>query len=394
MVQIEEKRNCCGCEACFNVCPINCISMEVDEEGFQYPIVNKEKCINCKKCEKVCPIITGSTYNNRDDWVEGYAAINYDTDTRMQSSSGGVFSLLAQEIINLGGLVVGSAMSKDCRLAQHIIVDNKEDLKLLLGSKYLQSNIGKIYGIIKSELENNRIILFSGTPCQVNALHNYLGKKYDTLFCIDLICHGVPSPGLWKKNVEYIEGKTQATLKNVNFRYKKEHINSEYGVLYQNTYYKAKDEDIYFRIFMKDLSLRLSCYSCKFKGISRISDITLGDFWGIREFVPSMDDGKGVSLVVVQSEKGEQLLTKIKTHMKTEQVDIKKVFATHNEAMTRSSELPSEREEFWKDFQICSFENLGKKYVPLTIKEKTKSILRKTGLLEKIRNFKGGGNKQ
>lgn len=387
MIQISEKKDCCGCEGCYNVCPIKCISMEYDEEGFRFPSVDKEKCIKCNLCENVCPIINKSTKNV--EYIKGYAAMNTNDTARLKSSSGGVFSLLAQEIIDLGGIVVGVSMSPDCKVAQHIIVDSKENLELLLGSKYLQSNVGNSYQKIKNELNDEKIVLFSGTPCQVAALHSYLGKEYENLICIDLICHGVPSPGLWRKNVEYIENKIKAVLKNVNFRCKKEQINSEYGILYQNICYKPMDEDLYFRMFMKEYSLRLSCYDCKFKGISRISDITLGDFWGINDFCPDMDDGKGVSLVVIQSTKGEELFNRIKHHLKIKKVNIEKVFEKHNEAMIKSSKLPIDREEFWKDYQVLSFEDLSKKYVSLTSKEKVRKFFRKVGLLEKVRKIRG-----
>lgn len=388
MIQINEKKDCCGCGGCYNACPTKCISMEYDEEGFKFPRVNEEKCIKCNRCEKVCPILADGT--KRVNYTEGYAAINTNDDIRLKSSSGGVFALLAQEIIDSGGIVVGAAMSEDCRKAQHIIVDSKENLKLLLGSKYLQSNMGYSYQKIKEELNNKKTVLFSGTPCQVAALHSYLGEKYGNLVCVDLICHGVPSPGLWEKNVEYIECKTQSTLKKVNFRYKKEQINSEYGILYQNICYYPKDEDSYFRMFMKEYSLRLSCYDCKFKGISRNSDITLGDFWGIDDFYPDMDDGKGVSLIVIQSTEGKEIFDRIKYHLKTNPVDVNKVFETHNEAMLKSSKLPLDRDDFWRDFQKLSFEELSKKYVHLTSKEKIRKFLRKVGLLEKVRKIRGG----
>lgn len=391
MIQINEKKDCCGCEGCYNVCPTKCISMEYDDEGFKFPRVDDKKCIKCNLCEKVCPTLAGGT--KRVDFIDGYAAINTNDDIRVNSSSGGVFALLAQKIIDLGGIVIGASMSEDCRTVQHIIVDSKENLDLLLGSKYLQSNVGNIYQNIKNKLNNDKTVLFSGTPCQVAALQSYLGKQYENLICIDLICHGVPSPGLWKKNVEYIENKTKGVLKNVNFRCKKEQMNSDYGVLYQNICYNPKDEDPYFRMFMKEYSLRLSCYDCKFKGISRSSDITLGDFWGINDFCSDMDDGKGVSLVVIQSPKGQELFNTIKQYLKIEQVNVEKVFETHNEAMIKSSKLPADREEFWRDYQILSFEKLSKKYVCLNSKEKIRKILRKVGILEKVRKFRGGGNK-
>lgn len=280
-------------------------------------------------------------------------------------------------------------MSNDCKEANHIFVDNKNDLSSLLGSKYLQSNIGKTFQKIKISLNNNKLVLFSGTPCQVGALNNYLGKEYDNLICIDLICHGVPSPGLWKKNIEYIEKELHTKIENVNFRCKKD--NCAFGKTndYQNLYFIPKEEDMYFRLFLSDYSLRLSCYDCKFKGISRNSDITLGDFWGINDFLPEMEDGKGVSLVIIHSEKGKRIFEKIRSHLKIEKIDTEKVFENHNDAMTKSAILPIYREQFWKDYQSLNINKLGNKYVPLTMKEKIKKVLRELGLLEVIKKHKG-----
>ena len=280
-------------------------------------------------------------------------------------------------------------MSNDCKEANHLFVDNKNDLSSLLGSKYLQSNIGKTFQKIKISLNNNKLVLFSGTPCQVGALNNYLGKEYDNLICIDLICHGVPSPGLWKKNIEYIEKKLHTKIENVNFRCKKDDCAFGKTNDYQNLYFIPKEEDMYFRLFLSDYSLRLSCYDCKFKGIPRNSDITLGDFWGINDFLPEMEDGKGVSLVIIHSEKGKRIFEKIRSHLKIEKIDTEKVFENHNDAMTKSAILPIHREQFWKDYQSLNINKLGNKYVPLTMKEKIKKVLRKLGLLEVIKKHKG-----
>lgn len=387
MIQINNKKDCCGCEGCYNICPMSCISMQYDEEGFKFPVVDETRCINCKQCERVCPIINGRYETNNNN--EGYAAINCNEEIRLNSSSGGIFYQFAKKIIDLGGVVVGAVMSNDCKEANHIFVDNKNDLSSLLGSKYLQSNIGKTFQKIKISLNNNKLVLFSGTPCQVGALNNYLGKEYDNLICIDLICHGVPSPGLWKKNIEYIEKELHTKIENVNFRCKKD--NCAFGKTndYQNLYFIPKEEDMYFRLFLSDYSLRLSCYDCKFKGISRNSDITLGDFWGINDFLPEMEDGKGVSLVIIHSEKGKRIFEKIRSHLKIEKIDTEKVFEHHNDAMTKSAILPIHREQFWKDYQRLNINKLGNKYVPLTMKEKIKKVLRELGLLEVIKKHKG-----
>lgn len=388
MIEIKDKKDCCGCEACYNICPSNCISMVYDEEGFKFPCINQEKCINCKKCEKVCPILHKNVLKN--DFIKGYAAININLAERLQSSSGGIFCLLATQVIDSGGIVAGSAMTEDCKYAEHILVERVSDLKYLCGSKYLQSNINNIYRRIRKELENDKMVLFSGTPCQIVALQNYLGKPFENLICIDLICHGVPSPGLWENNVGFLEKKTRSSIKEVNFRCKKYYGNSEYGILYRNnkSYYRSKGEDSYLQFFLKNLSLRLSCYDCKFKGISRNSDITLGDFWGIEEFAPALNDGKGVSIVVIQSDKGEKLFERIYSSLRTKEVDVKKVFERHNDAMIRSATIPKNRKEFWKDYKEISYAELCRKYISISFKEQIKVVLRRMMILNIIRKIR------
>ena len=308
------------------------------------------------------------------------------------SSSGGVFSLLAIRIIELGGVVVGCTMTADCKEAKHITVDNVEQLKCLYGSKYLQSDINNRYSKVYTGLKQDKWVLFSGTPCQIQGLLNYLGRPYEKLVCVDLICHGVPSPKLWKKHVENIEKKKHLKLKNVNFRCKKYDGYSNYGILYQKSLYKSKEEDTYFQLFMEELSLRPSCYDCKFKGNLRNSDITLGDFWGINDFAADLNDGKGTSIVVVQSEKGKKLFEQIKQSLVFASVEVDTVFATHNEAMTKSSQKPDNRGEFWKDFYKLSYKKLCKKYTHISLKEKVKGILRKAGILSKIQRIRQKGS--
>ncbi len=388
MIEIKDKKNCCGCEACFNACPVQCIQMKSDDEGFKYPCIDDKRCIGCNKCEKVCPCIHKPYINKQ--YIEGYAALNKNLKDRLNSSSGGIFPLLASKIIELGGIVIGSTMTEDCKEAMHIAVDDAEKLYNLYGSKYLQSNINNIYSKVYTELKNNKWVLFSGTPCQIDGLLNYLGNPFERLICVDLICHGVPSPSLWKKHVESIEKRKHLKLKSVNFRSKKYNGFSNYGIMYQKSIYKSKEEDTFFQLFMKELTLRLSCYYCKFKGILRNSDITLGDFWGINDFAADLNDGNGTSIVVIQSEKGRKLFEQIKHSLAFTAVEVDKVFATHNEAMTKSALKPVNREVFWNDFHKLSYKQLCKKYIHISPKEKIKSVLRKMGILEKL--SKGGVN--
>ncbi|WP_281532025.1 Coenzyme F420 hydrogenase/dehydrogenase, beta subunit C-terminal domain [Anaerocolumna aminovalerica] len=393
MIEINQKEACCGCEACYNACPMQCIQMKYDAEGFKYPFVNKDTCINCGKCKKACPIINKKSIQY--ELEECYAAFNDNLTERLNCSSGGIFSLLASAVLSTGGVVVGTGMSDDCRSTEHVIVNNLSELKTIYGSKYLQSNINDIFKKIKQQLEKGNVVLFSGTPCQVAGLQNYLVKPYDNLLCIDVICHGVPSPGLWKKNVDYIEKKIHSKLVSVNFRCKKYGGHSEYGIAYKNdkqkkAHYSSKEEDPYIQMFLNDLSLRPSCYNCKFKGIHRNSDITLGDFWGIDDFAKRLNDGYGVSVVVVHSNKGKNLFEQIIPYIQNERVDVKKVFESHNGEMTKSVVRPDIRESFWKDYQMNDFAKLSKKYVKIPLKKRIKKTLRRIGILEKVQKMRGG----
>lgn len=386
MIEIKNKQDCCGCEACYNVCPLNCISMKYDKEGFKFPYVDHQKCVDCRKCESACPMIRNKPIDS--EIAEGYAAVNKNLNDRLQSSSGGVFGLLATKIINLGGIVVGCSMAQDCKRAEHIVVDTQKDLSKLYGSKYIQSDINRIYSVVKNNLIKQKPVLFSGTPCQVEGLKSFLAQPYDNLICVDLICHGVPSPILWEKNAEYIEKKSGSTLKGVNFRCKNNKGQFEYRVNSpKNTkmYYRSKEEDSYFQFFLKNLSLRRSCYQCRFKGINRSADITLGDFWGGEEFVPSLCDGNGISIVILHSLIGKKLFEEIKVSLDTKKIDIDAVFSRHNRALTESFEEPENRQEFWMDFHRLSYGKLSKKYAPVSKKDKVKALLRKSGLLDLIR---------
>ena len=388
MINISDKANCCGCEACSNICPVHCITMKADEEGFLYPNVDNEKCINCGRCENICPIL--NNFPIVDRLRAGYAAINTDLYNRLKSSSGGVFTLLAEHILNEGGVVVGCSFSEDCKKAYHLVIEDKYSLEKLRGSKYLQSNIQGAYINVKKQLENNRKVLFSGTPCQVAALKSFLKKEYNNLICIDLICHGVPSPLLWNDNVEYIEKTQKCKLIDVNFRGKKHGGDIAYGITHQKgikSFYRSKKQDPYFQFFLQNLSLRPSCYKCLFKGLDRISDITLGDFWGIEDYVPELEDGKGVSVVVVHSVAGEILLEKLKSRLIMKEINAKEVFKKRNKAMCESSKIPENRNAFWNDYQALSFDRLCKKHAPVSAKERIKIALDKIGIQSKTQRL-------
>ena len=286
MIIIDDKTKCSGCHACANACPKNCISMVSDEEGFWYPQVNKEKCIDCGLCEKVCPII--HKWQSDDSLTTtAMAAINLNEEIRLKSSSGGIFTLIAEKIIDQGGVVFGAAFSDDFKSVQHICVDNIADLDKLRGSKYVQSKIGDTYKQAKEYLDSGRKVLFSGTPCQIGGLYSYLRKPYENLLTQDIICHGVPSPMVWEKYVEEHERKISSKANKVTFRNKKNGWKA-YSVFigFENRkqYLKEHSADMYIKAFLSDICLRPSCFDCQFKGIKRHADITLTDFGVYRTF--------------------------------------------------------------------------------------------------------------
>lgn len=380
MINVNEKYKCSGCHACYNICPQNAIEMIEDEKGFKYPRVNKDKCVNCSLCEKVCPIFNNKKTENEP---KVYACYNKDEKIRMKSSSGGIFTLIAEEIIKKDGVVCGAAFDEQYRLF-HQFVENIEDLDKLRTSKYLQSTIDDTYKKTKEYLENDRCVLFTGTPCQIEGLISYLGKKYDKLYTQDIICHGVPSPKVWKKYMKYRKEVDNKIPQKINFRDKKQQgwhlfsLSFNYG---DTEYAKNQTEDIFLRAFLADVCLRDSCYQCSFRKQNRISDITLADYWGIENVLPEMDDNKGTSLVLVNSQKGMELMNKIKSNIVYKEVTINDAIIS-NRALIKSPETNKYREKFFNELDSREFDELVKKYVRkksiiVRIKNKIKRTINK-----------------
>lgn len=316
-----------------------------------------------------------------DNVLNTYAAYSTNENIRMSSSSGAIFSLLAKQILDKEGIVYGVAMSQDCKYAEFIRVDNLKDLAKIRGSKYLQAKMGETYQDIKLNLESGLLVLFSGTGCQVNGLKGYLGKEYRNLYCVDVICHGVPSPKLWKQYVQYVETETNAKLIDVNFRCK-DNSWLDFGIKRINANHKAmyvsKDKDPYMLMFLRDYCLRPSCYECVAKQY-KLSDLTIADFWGINNVLPEMNDGKGVSIVIVRSEKGQELFNAIGVDIIFKEVSYEDG-VTWNQAEYNSAIRPEERNHFFKDMSIMNFEELKKKYAfstAISLKQKIKRSLKK-----------------
>ena len=301
MIQIIEKKDCCGCNACGDVCPKQAISFINDDEGFWYPKVDMKKCIDCGLCEKICPFL-----NNHDTKkpIACYAAINSDNDERYKSSSGGVFWMLAKQIINYGGVIFGAAFNEDWMVI-HSSATTMEEVRKFQGSKYVQSRVSGCYKEAEIALKQGKKVLFSGTACQIAGLKGYLKKEYDNLLLVDVICHGVPSPGIWNRYL--IQLKEDRTITDLNFRDKSNGW-KDYCFSAQFSDGSVKTEshlkNLFMQGFIKNLYLRPSCYHCKLKGGRCGCDITLGDFWGVETVLPQIDTREGVSFIIVNTEKG------------------------------------------------------------------------------------------
>lgn len=309
-----DKYECCGCTACEQVCAKDAISMVQDNEGFSYPIINKDLCVNCGLCEKVCAFAQPQYTNSKSPAV--YATHLKETEERKKSSSGGIFYAIAKWVLTQGGIVYGAAFDNDLQLS-HIGVDNLNDLEKLRGSKYLQSAMGNTYKEVREQLKHGRWVYFVGTGCQVAGLKAFLRNKYTTLVTSDLVCHGVPSQKLFNKHIEYLGKNINGKITCYKFRDTKQWGQYEKYVYKKKN--KVKDKltghyslSPYIYAFESLYTQRYSCYNCKFAQIPRQGDITLADYWGVKNFFPEIDTGTGVSLILVNSEQGNNVWEQIK----------------------------------------------------------------------------------
>lgn len=351
MIQVLEKSQCCGCGACVQKCPKKCIDMIEDEEGFLYPKIDISKCIECGVCENVCPIlnIEGQEYIP----LKSYAAYNLDKIERMQSSSGGVFSILSREILNRDGVVFGAHFTFDYEV-EHIYVKSVEELEQIRGAKYVQSKIGNTYCEVENFLKKGIWVLFSGTPCQISGLRFFLKKKYDNLITVEIVCHGVPSPLVWRKYLrELKQQKKIDRFERICFRDKStgwKHYS--FSVDY---YSKGKKrnmrefytQNLYMKGFIQNLFLRPSCYSCSFKSLKSQADFSLGDFWGIQHVDPEIDDDKGLTALLVNNEKGFSFLKSL--DIQTKEFHYKNVISG-NPSLIKSTALTEKRFLFYETF--------------------------------------------
>ena len=323
MLQLTDKQDCCGCHACASVCARHSITMHEDNEGFLYPVVDASTCTDCGLCEKVCPVI------NQDEPrkpLKVYAAKHEDDEIRMKSSSGGIFTLLAEQIIDVGGVVFGARFDEFWEV-MHDYTETKEGLAAFRGSKYVQSKIGKTYQQAEFFLKAGRKVMYTGTPCQIAGLKKYLRKEYANLLAVDFVCHGVPSPKVWRMYLDEsiacqnIESNIKSPcamlrkkfIKKIEFRSKSSGwknfsfalslIQSDGRIVTFTTMYQS---ELYMQSFLYNLTLRQSCFSCSFKKGKNVADITMGDFWNIDQLENDLDIDAGVSQILVNSAQGKR----------------------------------------------------------------------------------------
>ena len=362
MIQVSKKQDCCGCSACVQRCPRHCISMKEDVEGFLYPDVDMTQCIDCGICEKVCPWLNLHEKSKIQDVL---GAKNIDRKERMESSSGGVFIALAKKVIENGGVVFG-AVFNECWEVVHTYAENLKDVKSMMGSKYMQSRMENSYREAKGFLKRGRTVLFTGCPCQITGLHNYLGKEYHNLISVDFLCHGVPSPGVWRKyltevstsfpkEINGISLDFSTKITGIDFRNKQQSgwknfyltitglSNGTEKVLLSDKH----QNNPFMKGFLGDLYLRPSCYNCKCKNGASHSDLTIADFWGINSIMPDFDDDKGVSLVLVNTDKGRNVLALCDLEIRKSTLDDARRF---NGGFKETVIIPPKRDAFFHHY--------------------------------------------
>ena len=388
-IDVEIKKNCAGCTACYSICPKDAIAMVEDEEGFLYPKVNNEKCVHCGLCKKVCPVINKKIEYKVQD---AYVLNNNDLEIRKDSTSGGAFTAIAKFVLDKKGYVFGAAFDEKYKV-QHICIDNVVDLYKIRGSKYVQSYLGNCYKEVQRLLREDKWVCFSGTPCQIEGLINFLGKDYEKLVTVDVMCHAVPSPLVWKKYLKYIKKYklNNEDIQKVLFRDK-----SKYGFKYStmtiksnnNEYFEGVETDPFLRSFFGDLSDRPSCYECAFKKKEHESDFTIWDCFIAEKFSKKLDDDKGTSRMLINTNKGKRIFEEIKEDFDYLKVDVDSL--THNvKEMLYSVSLPSNRKNFFKEINDYSEEEFFNKYFSINFKTKIEKCIRilliKTGLYKRIK---------
>lgn len=358
MIKIENPADCCGCTACASICAHDAITMKPDALGFLYPEVDKEKCVDCGLCEKVCAFNDNYDTSLNLDKPLAYGARHKDMNEVETSRSGAAFIAISDYILEQGGVVYGAGYTDHFRVV-HKRATTKEERDEFKGSKYVQSDMTGVFRQVKQDLRDGLTVLFSGTPCQTSGLNSYVGKRLrENLFLVDIVCHGVPSPYIWRDYIAYLEKKQGSPIVWVNFRDKQ-----KYGWAAHHETFKFKmggGKMSFTYLFYKHIILRKSCEKCHFTNLHRPSDITIADFWGWQKTDPNINsDDKGVSLVLINTEKGRKLFEASKDRMNTVQAGIQNCLQPN---MQHPTKIDRKRNEFERDYQAKGFDFVYKKY--------------------------------
>ena len=387
----DNKENCCGCTACRNICQTSAIKMVEDQEGFLYPEIDRLLCIDCGLCRKVCPFLTNVIINERLQEPLVYAVKQKDNQVRMNSTSGGVYTEISNLTFKASGYVYGVKFDEEFKVVHSRAIDVEERNKFR-GSKYVQSNLKNTFKQIQSDLNAGQGVLFTGTGCQVAGLRKFLEDTktdIDKLITNDIICHGTPSPLLWDDYLKFIQ--KNRNLKAYTFRFKERGWHG-YNVKVDFTDGKTKintpDVKVFANFFGSDLALRPSCYHCKFTNLQRTSDIMIGDFWGIEKIMPEIDDGKGISLVLINTLKGKKVFEEIKDNLDVWESNTQECLQPN---LIRPTRRPQRRDQFWEDYYYKGFEFIAKKYGGYNFKsiakKSIKIALMRAGLLKHLRKL-------
>lgn len=376
MINIVSKESCCGCTACASVCSFEAISMQPDTLGFLYPVVNRDKCVNCGLCEKVCAFKDNYDTSMNLSQTVAYAARHNDQAEVETSRSGAAFIAVSDYILENNGVVYGVGYVDHFRVV-HKRATTKLQRDEFKGSKYVQSDLTDIFRQVKLDLCEGRIVLFSGTPCQTAGLSSYLGSHLrENLFLIDVVCHGVPGPYVWRDYIAYLEETNKDVVTYVNFRDK-----SKYGwASHYETFKFSKEEEkkeysIYSNLFNKCISFRYSCGVCKYTNLNRPSDITLADFWGWEKTDPNINlDNKGISLVLCNTEKGVTLFNNVKERMTVQPVELSKCMQPN---LKHPSAVHPSRKIFEEAYERKGFEYVIKKYGNYSYRYRIKCFIKK-----------------
>lgn len=368
---MSDKTLCCGCRSCELSCPINAITMIEDEEGFYYPQIDENKCENCSICRNACPLINDTVKNStRLLKPKVYAAKHCNKEILRKSSSGGAFSVIADYVLKKEGIVVGCEFDDELN-PRHIIAQNKLEVTGIRGSKYVQSDTKNTYQVVKNSLENNKYVMYSGTPCQIAGLKQFLKKDYDKLVTVDLICHGVPSNWIFHEYLKFIEKKYSGRVTEYKFRDK-----SKYGWGACGSYKIATNKnrsikkqimpetDYYYYYYLKGNIYRECCYTCKYAKVEREGDFSIGDFWNIHKYHNDFYSQEGCSVILVNTVKGDKLFNQIATMMETLESKLEYV-VLENPNLKNSSPRYDFRDDIYKRIKEHGFEKIAKEDIKL-----------------------------